>query len=163
YDPKPDAPVEFRGEFRTIRSNVPGLDLCEYLPLQAQLAHRLAVVRGLRFRGKHDPYELLSGYPSARSGEVRGGEKWPVFGAVASRVRGLGRDGMPPYVNVNDLRNTPESDEPEVPRHLGPAHGPFRPRGPGLANLRPPAGVSLQRLEDRRALLSRFDTVRREV
>jgi hypothetical protein len=163
YDPKPAAPVEFRGEFRTIHSNVPGLDLCEHLPLQAQIADRLAVVRGVRFRGKHDPYELLSGYPSARSGEVRGGEKWPVFGAVASRVRGLGRDGMPPYVNVNDLRNTPESDEPEVPRYLGPAHGPFRPRGPGLADLRPPADVSVQRLQDRRALLSRFDTVRREL
>jgi uncharacterized protein (DUF1501 family) len=162
YDPKPDAPVEFRGEFQTIRSNVPGLDLCEHLPLQAKIADKLAVVRGLKFRGKHDPYELLSGYPSARSGEIRGGEKWPVLGAVASRVRGQGPGEMPPYVNVNDLRNGPESDEPEVPRHLGPAHVPFRPRGQGLANLRLAAGMSLPQLEDRKALLTQFDTLRRD-
>src|SRR5438874_2117801 len=52
YDPKPDAPAEFRGEFRAIRTAVPGLDLCEHLPLQARIADKLAVVRGLRFRGK---------------------------------------------------------------------------------------------------------------
>src|SRR6188508_2373079 len=88
YDPKPDAPVEFRGEFGTIRTNLPGLDLCEHMPLQAKIADKMAVIRGIKWRGKHDPYELLSGYPSARSGEIRTGEKWPVLGAVASRVRG---------------------------------------------------------------------------
>jgi uncharacterized protein (DUF1501 family) len=86
-----------------------------------------------------------------------------VIGAVASRIRGHGPGEIPPYVNVNDLRNGPEGDEPEVPRHLGPAHGPFRPRGPGLANLRVPAGTSLQQLEDRKTLLNHFDKVRRDV
>src|SRR5262245_10326348 len=38
YDLKPDAPVEYRGEFRPIRTNVSGLDICELLPLQAQIA-----------------------------------------------------------------------------------------------------------------------------
>src|SRR4051812_19743353 len=38
YDPKPNAPVEFRGEFRTIRTRLPGLDLCEHMPLQAKIA-----------------------------------------------------------------------------------------------------------------------------
>src|ERR1041384_5520213 len=37
YDMKPNAPVEIRGEFNPIRSNVPGFDICEYLPLQAQI------------------------------------------------------------------------------------------------------------------------------
>src|SRR5262245_12950120 len=57
YDPKPDSPVEFRGEFRSIRTRLPGLDLCEHLPLQAKIADRFTVIRGLKFRGKHDPYE----------------------------------------------------------------------------------------------------------
>ena len=70
---------------------------------------------------------------------------------------------MPPYVNLNDLRLGPESDDPEVPRYLGPAHGPFRPSGPGLANLRLPDGVSLARLEERKDPAGRFDQVRREV
>jgi hypothetical protein len=163
YDLKPSAPEEYRGEFRPIRTNLPGLDLCEHMPMQAKIADKFTVLRGLKFRGKHDPYELLSGYPSARSGEIRGNEKWPVVGAVVSRLRSQNAATVPPYVNVNDLRNGPESDEPEVPRYLGPAHGPFRPRGPGFANLRLPADVSLQRLDARKTLLAGFDTIRREV
>lgn len=162
YDPKPAAPVEFRGEFGTIRTKVPGLDFCEHLPLQAQIADKLSVVRGMKFLGRHDPYELLSGYPSARSGEIRAGEKWPVFGSVVSRLRGNVATGMPPYVNLNDLRLGLEADDPEVPRYIGPAHGPFRPTGPGLANLRLPAGVSSDRLDERKTLLAQFDQARRK-
>jgi hypothetical protein len=162
YDPKPDAPVEFRGEFASIETNIPGLNFCEHMPLQAQIADKLSVIRGIKFKGRHDPYELLSGYPSARTGEIRAGEKWPVFGSVVSRLRGDEAASMPPYVNLNDLRVVPETDDPEVPRHLGPGHGPFRPTGPGLENLRLPAGVSTSRLDERKALLSRFDQARRE-
>ena len=161
YDMKPEAPIEFRGEFQPIRTSLPGLDICEHMPLQAQMAEKMTVVRGLRFRGKHDGYELLSGYPSARSGEIRTAEKWPVFGSVVSRIRAEQATTMPPYVNLNDLRLSLESDDPEVPRYLGTAHAPFRPSGPGLANLRLPEGVSLQRLDDRKSLLAGFDQARR--
>ncbi|MBC7856663.1 MAG: DUF1501 domain-containing protein, partial [Pirellulaceae bacterium] len=160
YDMKPDAPVEFRGEFQPIRTKVPGLDICELMPLQAQIADKLSVIRGMKFKGAHNPYELLSGYPAARTLEIR--EKWPVFGSVVSRLRGDRASAMPPYVNINPLSFGPEVDEAEVPRYLGPAHGPFRPSGPGLKDLRLPAGVSLQRLEQRKALLAGFDEVRRQ-
>lgn len=162
YDPKPDAPVEFRGEFGTIPTKVSGLDFCEHMPLQAQIADKLSVIRGIKFKGRHDPYELLSGYPSASSGQIRAGEKWPVFGSVVSRLRGEEASGMPPYVNLNDLRLVPEADDAEVPRYIGPAHAPFRPSGPGLANLRLPNGVSSNRLDDRKTLLAQFDQTRRE-
>ena len=49
YDPKPDAPAEFRGEFATIGTNVPGLNFCELMPLQAQIADKLSVIRGIKF------------------------------------------------------------------------------------------------------------------
>ncbi|MCE9534699.1 MAG: DUF1501 domain-containing protein [Planctomycetes bacterium] len=163
YDMKPNAPEDFRGDFKPIRTNVPGLDICEHMPLQSQIADKFTIVRGLKFRGKHDPYELLSGYPSARSGEVRANEKWPVLGSVVSRLHADHANAMPPYVNLNDLRLGPESDDPEVPRYLGPAHAPFRPSGPGLANLRLPADISLDRLDERKSLLGRFDHVRRDV
>src|SRR5688572_22036616 len=154
YDPKPDAPVEYRGEFGSIGTKVPGLNFCEHMPLQAQIADKLTVIRGIKFLGRHDPYELLSGYPSARTGEIRAGEKWPVFGSVVSRLRSdvSTAPRMPPYVNLNDLRVVPETDDPEVPRYLGPEHGPFRPTGPGLANLRLPTEVSLERLGERKSL-----------
>ena len=46
-DPKPDAPAEVRGEYRTIATAVPGIRLCEHLPRTARLLDRLALVRGL--------------------------------------------------------------------------------------------------------------------
>src|SRR6267378_3977800 len=62
YDMKPDAPVEYRGEFKPIRTNVPGFDICELLPLQAQIADKLAIIRNLKFNPNfHDPAELFSG------------------------------------------------------------------------------------------------------
>jgi hypothetical protein len=106
----------------------------------------------------------LSGYPSLRSGEIRAAEKWPVFGSVVSRIRSeqaASTLSMPPYVNLNDVRTGPESDDPEVPRYLGIQHGPFRPTGPGLANLRLPTEVTVQRLEERKTLLAQFDQRRR--
>src|SRR5437868_13345948 len=47
WDPKPDAPVEFRGEFRPVPTAVPGLRVCEHLPRLARLADRLALVRSM--------------------------------------------------------------------------------------------------------------------
>ena len=60
YDLKPDAPAEFRGEFKPIRTNVPGMDICELMPLQARIADKLAIIRNLRFQrnqaGSDDHY-----------------------------------------------------------------------------------------------------------
>jgi hypothetical protein len=161
YDPKPDAPVEYRGEFEPIGTKVPGLNFCELMPLQAQIADKFSVIRGMKFQGRHDPYELLSGYPSARTGEIRTGEKWPVFGSVVSRLRSDRAGTIPPYVNLNDLRVVPATDDPEVPRYLGSQHAPFRLSGPGLADLRLPGEVSPARLDERKTLLKGFDRVRR--
>src|SRR5262245_7032408 len=47
YDLKPDAPKEFRGEFNPIPTNVPGVQICEHMPLQAQMFDKLAVVRSV--------------------------------------------------------------------------------------------------------------------
>src|SRR5687767_14347280 len=50
YDMKPDAPVEYRGEFRPIRTSVPGFDICELMPRQARIADKLAVIRNMQFK-----------------------------------------------------------------------------------------------------------------
>src|SRR5262245_29333321 len=50
YDLKPDAPAEYRGEFKPIRTNVPGFDICELMPLQAQIADKLAIIRNTKFQ-----------------------------------------------------------------------------------------------------------------
>src|SRR5262245_57295783 len=47
YDMKPDAPAEYRGDFRPIRTNVPDIDVCELLPLHARVAHRFTLIRSI--------------------------------------------------------------------------------------------------------------------
>src|SRR5947208_3580777 len=43
YDMKPDAPAEYRGEFRPIATNVPGMDICELMPQQARIADKFTI------------------------------------------------------------------------------------------------------------------------
>src|SRR5947209_5377471 len=50
YDLKPNAPVEYRGEFRPIRTNVPGMEICELMPLQSRIADKFAIIRNMRFQ-----------------------------------------------------------------------------------------------------------------
>src|SRR5476651_1993134 len=50
YDLKPDAPVEYRGEFKPIKTNVPGMEICELMPLQAKIADKFAIIRNMKFQ-----------------------------------------------------------------------------------------------------------------
>jgi hypothetical protein len=154
YDPKPDAPTEIRGEFGTIPTALPGVRFTEYLPLQAQLAGRLAVIRGIRSVdiGDHTPHYILTGFPD------RG--KRPVIGSVVSRLRGPS-GGLPPYVSL--MYKPPGLYDNEGPTYLGPAHRPFVLKADGLSNLSPARGVSADRLADRTSLLRQFDTINREL
>src|SRR5262249_34524391 len=75
WDMKPDAPAEFRGEFRPIATSVPAVRLCEHLPRTARLTHHLAIVRSLTMTGRvigdgdhhADTYYLLTGHRPDRS------------------------------------------------------------------------------------------------
>ncbi len=148
WDMKPEAPVEFRGEFRPIRSNVPGMDLCELMPRQAQIMDKLAILHGLHFVEEHSAHAIWSGYSERISR--------PAFGSVVSYLKGRA-DGLPPYVS---MMNQPISEDPA---YTGPAHRPFAPSGPGLENLSLVSGVSLDRLHDRKQLLGSLDAIRRDI
>ena len=170
YDMKPDAPAEYRGEFRPIRTNVPGMDICELMPLQARIADKLAIIRNLRALATdtHMPEELLSGFPFGPEGgpaSVRPGHR-PTFGSVVSRLHPSNGANLPPYVTLDMGRMPhgyvrPHSLEPAF---LGQAHQPFDPSAPGgVANLGLADGMTLERLADRRNLLSTFDNLRRDI
>ncbi|MBC7851967.1 MAG: DUF1501 domain-containing protein [Pirellulaceae bacterium] len=164
YDMKPDAPVEYRGEFKPIHTNVTGIDICEHMPLQARIADKLAIVRGLKTfagGGNHDAYELLTSDP--RPGEKLPPNPLPAFGSVVSKIRGVDGSGVPPYVGIKDLHLLVPStaDDPETAAYLGDAYRPFRTTGPRLANLSLDDSVSLDRLADRKTLLRSFDSLKR--
>src|SRR3954447_6699484 len=56
WDPKPDAPREVRGPFGSIATRVPGVRVCEHLPLQAGIMDRLALIRSVDCRASTDHY-----------------------------------------------------------------------------------------------------------
>src|SRR5438132_4191975 len=62
YDLKPDAPKEFRGEFNPIPTNVPGVRICEHMPLQAKMWDKLACVRSVVSVGEHSDSLVMTGY-----------------------------------------------------------------------------------------------------
>ena len=152
YDMKPDAPVEVRGEFQPIATNVPGISLCEHLPLQAQIMDKLAIIRGIKSNdlGDHTPHYILTGFPD------RG--KRPVLGSVVSYLRSRS-DGLPPYASL--MYKPPGLYDNEGPTYLGAAHRPFVPKADGLANLSLAKGISLEQLSQRKELLRQFDTFSR--
>lgn len=150
YDMKPEAPAEIRGEFSPIPTNVAGIDVCDLLPLHSRMMDKLAIIRGLRSNdlGDHTPHYISTGFPD------RG--KRPSLGSIVSYLRPRS-DGLPVFASAY----TPEW--PEGPTYLGPAHQAFIPRGEGFENLRETRGLPPARLDNRRELLSQFDTLRREV
>ena len=86
YDLKPDAPAEYRGEFKSIKSKVPGMDFCEFFPRQAAIADKLAVIRTVTgIVEEHAPAQVMSGYGQA-IGLTQGGR--PGLGAILSKLQG---------------------------------------------------------------------------
>ena len=158
YDMKPDAPVEYRGEFKPIQTNVPGFDICELMPLQARIADRLALVRNMSFNPNfHDPVELFSGFrkPTEAGIAVR-----PDFGSVVSKLRsGDGPRDLPAYVALD---KTAGYEFRNGPAYLGLAHKAFLP-GAKLETLALARNVTLERLRDRETLLRGFDRLRRDM
>jgi hypothetical protein len=152
WDLKPDAPAEFRGEFKPIDTNVPGVRVSEHFPLQAKMWDKLAVVRSLVSVDEHSDSLVMTGY-SENTNRTAG---HPSFGSVVSKLRGETGD-VPPFVALRGMSPGTE------PGFLGVAHRPFSPEGPSKENLRLAQGVTTARMDDRKDLLASFDTVRRDL
>jgi hypothetical protein len=159
YDLKPDALVEYRGEFKPTKTNVPGMDICELMPRQAKIADKIAIVRGIEFHSGHNIYEHTCGFRPLSTPNI-GPNPRPAFGSVVSKVRSKPADAVPQYVALGDSRLLGGYDVFETPAYLGPAHAPFESTGPGMNNLSLHKAISLDRFEDRKGLLNGFDDFR---
>ncbi|MSR29867.1 MAG: DUF1501 domain-containing protein [Gemmataceae bacterium] len=99
YDMKPDAPVEYRGEFRPIRSTVPGIDVCELLPLHAKTAKRFSLIRSVAHGfadhgGGHKKF-LTGRNPMSPVGFVN---DHPMVGSMVAKMRENLVAGIPNYI-----------------------------------------------------------------
>ncbi|HMF14953.1 MAG TPA: DUF1501 domain-containing protein, partial [Gemmataceae bacterium] len=169
FDPKPDAPVDIRGPFRPIATNVPGIRYCELLPRTARHADKLAVIRSLSTRDdNHDVsgYWLLTGYAygpgSAR--QIKPTD-WPYFGSIVKMLKpsqklpALTSVWIPDVMRLND-NVTPAGQtagflgkqwEPE--RFVGdPALPKYQIEGLGLSG-----DLTAVRIDRRRDLVSQLD------
>jgi hypothetical protein len=107
FDLKPEAPVEYRGEFRPIRTNVQGIAICEHLPRLARLAHQFALIRSCHHDSPghvNSTHTLFTGYPGELTESPPYRPKRPDLYAVANKVLGERVPGVPPYVALPRTR-----------------------------------------------------------
>jgi hypothetical protein len=159
YDLKMNAPVEIRGSFKPIATNLPGVQICEHLPRLSRMMDKVAIIRSLYGSpDQHNSDMCLSGYPSNPLG-IQSGR--PSLGSVLSKVYGPVDPAVPPFVGLTIKTKHLPYCNPGSPGFLGRAHAPFQPDGAEMADMRV-NGVTLERLRDRRSLLAGFDRFRRE-
>jgi hypothetical protein len=102
FDLKPDAPVEFRGDFRPIKTNVAGIQIGEHLPKLAQQMDKVALIRSFHHHnsdhGAADHYMLTGYFPQAGfNPNLKPNNLRPALGSIVSRKLGP-RGSVPPYV-----------------------------------------------------------------
>lgn len=158
WEIKTEAPAEIRGEFCPISTAVPGIQIGECFPQLAGMMDKLAVIRSVvGINAGHDAFQCFSGW-SRGSMRPIGGR--PSIGSVLGRVLGSADTGIPPTVALAaSTRHAPWS-EPGSAGFLGSAWQPFRPGHEGADHLTL-NGVTLDRLSDRRSLLTGLDQLKR--
>ena len=162
-DPKPDAPAEIRGEFDTIPTRLPGVRVCEHLPLLARQMDQLSLIRG------HDPQNGSHGHADHL---MMSGHKFnpalpfPCFGSVVAKERGY-RDGMFPFVQLG--RSIDRRFNGGVAGFLGDQYNPFEvhddPSTPAfrVRDLSVASDAERGRLERRYRMLNDLDAHQRQV
>jgi hypothetical protein len=166
YDMKPDAPSEYRGPLDPIKTNVPGIEICEYMPGQSKIADKFSIIRSLHHTmSAHNDgsIEVLTGKtPTVPDPTSQAHSEHPDFGMVVSHMRGIHREGLPQYVGAQ------KAPFMTTAGYLGAAHTAFETGDPSktdfqLKNLTLATGLDSGRLDDRRDLLSQFDQFRRRL
>ncbi len=160
WDIKVDAPAEIRGEFSPIATRVPGVEICELFPQIAGMFDRFTAIRSVvGSDGRHAAAMCLTGR-GEREPAPQGG--WPSLGSVLSKLYGPADRSVPPFVGLSPrMGHMPWADAGQ-PGFLGPAHAPFKPNAEGKDDM-VLNGITLDRLGDRRQLLTALDNFRREV
>lgn len=179
-DMKPEAPREIRGEFLPIQTRLPGFRICELFPKLAAAADRFSFIRSLvGSAGQHDAFQCQSGFAHTDLKSLGGR---PALGCVVSKLVGSRNDTAPGFVDL--MQGRPLVRNSGRPGFLGPAYGPFRPDlsnlfarelEPGMKGELARLGsnhtisltlnpeLSMQRIRNRRELLSGLDRIRRHV
>ena len=158
YDLKMKAPSGIRGPFQPIDTAVPGIQICEHMPMLAKVMDKCIPLRSVHGspNGSHDSFICYTGHSFVNQPPG----DWPSMGAVASRLQGPVNVSVPPFIGLSPNTGHPPYGSPGHPGFLGISHGAFRPSGPSRANMKL-NGVTLDRLGNRKQLLTSLDAFRR--
>jgi hypothetical protein len=160
WDPKPEAPSEIRGPFSDIPTKVPGVHVCEHLPLTAQIMDRLTIIRSVDCSASdHTPITMQACNPLARrTNDGRDGGGYPSMGSIAAKFRGANAPGIPGYIALADSLVS----DVWGAGHMGGAFNPVS--GKDLSGrLTLADGLTIERLGSRRALSEELDDWKRRV
>lgn len=168
YDMKPQAPLDYRGDFWPIPTVVPGMEICEHLPLHARVADKFSLIRSISHtyagHGGGMKHLLTGRTPNSEEFDPNG---HPCVGSVVAKIREQRNLGVPNYVAGTDAGREPIDTYGFGSAYLGAETHPFfvvgDPNAPkfevkNLALAREMEG----RLDDRVALLTGLDRIRRE-
>lgn len=170
YDMKPEAPVEYRGIWRPIRTNVPGIEITELFPRQAKVADKFSIVRSLHHdNGDHFTagHYMLTGRGGPSGANTVG--KNPSIGSIVAKMCGSRKPNIPPYIGVPHAMSIGLRPGYFGANYLGLEHNPFESEGDPnndnfrVNNLNLVGGLTVDRLEDRRGLLKTIDNARRVI
>jgi uncharacterized protein (DUF1501 family) len=158
FDPKMDAPVEFRSTIGAVKTNLPGVEFGGVFPEMAKVADKMAVVRSFAHTNSGHgggTHWVMTGYdfPPADNGAA---PIKPGLGSIVSRHRGANnpQTGLPTYVRMNGILG-------DGPAWLGASYAPFDVGGNARTNMN--MKVTLENLADRRSLLEGFDKIDRQL
>jgi hypothetical protein len=172
WEPKPAAPLEFRGPFTPIATSVAGTRIAELFPKVARQAHRFALLRSLHTGSNDHGVAGTIGLTGSAAGGVGldgkplPGAARPAVGSVVARARGGGA-GLPPFTVIGGrLHQGKKAIVGEGGGAPGAFYDPFRleydpVRGTRIPALQLAADLTPERLGDRRRLLVAFDQAAR--
>ncbi len=162
WDLKPEAPAEFRGEFRPTATNVPGIEINELFPRVAQMMDKFAVIRSIADAGgDHDGYQCMTGH---RKNDRQPPGGWPSTGAWVGKLQGKVNEAVPPNLALMYKTGERRWGDPGTGGFLGVAQNPFNLVGTkarSRAESMVLEGISLERLRDRDRVRQSLDTFRR--
>jgi hypothetical protein len=167
YDPKPEAPSEFRGPLKAIDTAVPGIKVSELLPEHARLMDKMSIIRSLHHNnGDHyaAAHWMLTGYFGSNASNMT--PMYPSAGSIIAKLKGAKRPGMPAYVGLPNTHSVGIKPGYHGSAYLGRTYQPFLADGdPNSAGYRIPeltlpGGLDASRLDDRRGLLGVLDAAR---
>ena len=164
WDPKPDAPIDYRGAFGSMKTKVPGINICDLLPLSAKCMDKWSIIRSLNHHDAgHSAGDQIcfTGYDAGRNPDEN---VHPSCGSIVMKQLQHKNPKLPAYVVIP--RQVPGTDA----AYLGPAYRPFETladpanNGPfNMPNFALPAGLTYDRVGDRRAMLRDLDRMNRSI